>query len=192
MTEEEKKAKKREYDKEYRLINAEKIKKKKKEDYLKNAEKILVRTKVYYKENSEKIIKYQKNYRTKNKESVRIRKNIYQNKKLKTDHLFRAMKNMRNRIIQAIKIHGSIKSQKTLDLLGCDKETFKNHLESQFKEGMSWDNHAYKGWHIDHILPCDSFDLTDLEEQKKCFHYTNLQPLWWYENLSKGDRIISN
>jgi hypothetical protein len=63
------------------------------------------------------------------------------------------------------------------------------HLESKFTEGMSWSNYGYKGWHVDHIKPCASFDLSDPEEQKKCFHYTNLQPLWWYDNFKKGAKL---
>jgi hypothetical protein len=58
------------------------------------------------------------------------------------------------------------------------------HLEHQFKDGMTWDNHGE--WHIDHIKPCVQFDLTDPEQQKECFHYTNMQPLWAFENQSKG------
>ena len=69
-------------------------------------------------------------------------------------------------------------------------QTLKQHLESQFKDGMSWNNHGVKGWHIDHIKPCASFDLTDPEEQKKCFHFSNLQPLWWIDNLKKKDKIL--
>lgn len=72
--------------------------------------------------------------------------------------------------------------------MGADIETVKKHLESLFQNGMTWDNHGFDGWHIDHIVPCAAFDLTDPEEQKKCFHYTNLQPLWAKDNLSKGDR----
>ncbi len=55
---------------------------------------------------------------------------------------------------------------------------------------MTWENHGRHGWHIDHIIPCAAFDLTDPEQQKKCFHYTNYQPLYTLENLKKGDRII--
>lgn len=55
---------------------------------------------------------------------------------------------------------------------------------------MSWENYGIRGWHIDHIKPCASFDLSIIEEQKECFHYTNLQPLWWHENLAKSDKII--
>ena len=82
------------------------------------------------------------------------------------------------------------KTSKSLELLGSTIQEAREHLEKQFKEGMTWDNHGHKGWHIDHIIPCASFDLTDPEQQKKCFHYTNLQPLWAKENISKGSKII--
>ena len=73
-------------------------------------------------------------------------------------------------------------------MLGCSIKDLIIHIEKQFKEGMTWDNHSYNGWHIDHIIPCASFDLSDPEQQKKCFHYTNLQPLWKQDNLSKSDK----
>ena len=74
-----------------------------------------------------------------------------------------------------------------MKLCGCSLEKLKQHLESQFTEGMTWDN---KGdWHVDHIKPCASFDLTNPEEQKKCFHYTNLQPLWALDNMKKGAKL---
>lgn len=72
-------------------------------------------------------------------------------------------------------------------LLGCTGEEFKHHLESKFQPGMSWENMS--GWHIDHIRPCVSFDLTDLEEQKRCFHFSNLQPLWALENQKKWTKL---
>jgi len=81
------------------------------------------------------------------------------------------------------------KTQRTEKLLGCTIEECKTYLESLFKEGMSWNNYGYRGWHIDHIIPCSAFDLTELKEQKKCFHYTNLQPLWAKDNLSKGSKL---
>lgn len=71
-----------------------------------------------------------------------------------------------------------------LELLGCSVEALKSHLEKLFTSGMSWTN--YGKWHIDHKRPCDSFDLSDPLQQKVCFHYTNLQPLWAFDNLSKG------
>ena len=71
------------------------------------------------------------------------------------------------------------------DLLGCSIQDARRYLEDQFTKGMSWENHGE--WHIDHRKPCASFDLTNVEEQRVCFHYTNLQPLWASENLSKQD-----
>ena len=58
----------------------------------------------------------------------------------------------------------------------------------QFTEDMSWEAFRDGKIHIDHIVPCFAFDLTDEAEQKRCFHYTNLQPLWAKENLRKGTR----
>jgi len=75
------------------------------------------------------------------------------------------------------------------ELLGCTPDKLKIHLESMFTEGMSWNNYGVHGWHIDHIIPCSFFDLDIYSERKFCFHYTNLQPLWWHENLSKGDKV---
>lgn len=72
--------------------------------------------------------------------------------------------------------------------IGCSLTQLKDYLASKFKEGMTWDNHGPDGWHIDHIVPCFDFDLTKREEQLRCFHYTNLQPLWAKENRKKGYR----
>jgi hypothetical protein len=66
------------------------------------------------------------------------------------------------------------------------------HLESKFQYGMNWDNWSFEGWHIDHIVPLASFDLTDRKQLLLACHYTNLQPLWAIDNFSKGDRTQSN
>lgn len=82
---------------------------------------------------------------------------------------------------------GRTKKLHTLvDLIGCDIKTFKNHLESKFTSGMTWDNYGANGWQIDHIIPVSSFNLSDPEQQLKAFHYTNTQPLWWIDNVRKG------
>jgi hypothetical protein len=75
------------------------------------------------------------------------------------------------------------------ELLGCTPDQLRAHLEAQFQPGMSWGNADQ--WHIDHIRPCASFDLTDPAQQRACFHYTNLQPLWAKDNLSKGARLAA-
>lgn len=79
------------------------------------------------------------------------------------------------------------KKGKTMELTGCSKQELLDYLESKFSEGMTWEN--YGKWHIDHIRPCVSFNLEDSEEQKKCFHWTNLQPLWAVDNIRKGGKV---
>lgn len=110
--------------------------------------------------------------------------------KSKVNHFnIKLRKILRKRIWDALK--GNSKTKSTLELLGCSIENLKLHLESKFTEGMSWENHGQFGWHIDHVLPCNNFDLTDPEQQKKCFHYSNLQPLWWRDNITKSDKILN-
>jgi hypothetical protein len=207
----------KEYQKNYREKNKERLKEKNKKYYIKNKDKILNRTNENYKNkkdnilkkrseyrknNSDKIKITQKKYREKNKEEIKKKKKLYyeknknriikkttkyKNNKIKNNYNFKLRCLISHRIKQALK--GNIKYSKSSELLGCSLEDAVKHLESQFKEGMTWGNHGVKGWHIDHIKPCASFNLSDPEEQKKCFHYTNLQPLWWHENLSKGDKV---
>lgn len=75
--------------------------------------------------------------------------------------------------------------------VGCSLAELKRHLEAQFKPGMHWLNNTTEGWHIDHIRPLVAFDLTDPVQQRQAWHYTNLQPLWATENLSKGSRCAN-
>jgi hypothetical protein len=84
---------------------------------------------------------------------------------------------------------GRVKSRRSQELIGASAEAVKSYLQSRFRDGMSWANYGTV-WHIDHIRPCASFDLTRPEQQNLCFHYTNLQPLLVAENLKKGDRVI--
>jgi len=86
---------------------------------------------------------------------------------------------------------GTAKAETTMNLLGCSMEELRRHLESNFEEGMSWGNHGIHGWHIDHKIPCSAFDLTDPEQQKECFNFRNLQPLWAKDNWSKGNKIAA-
>ena len=110
--------------------------------------------------------------------------------RLERDVNYKLKKSIRRRILAALKSKNLKKFSKTEKLLGCFIEEAKKSLEDLFKDGMSWENHGYGDdkWHIDHIKPCSSFDLTQESEQCKCFHYTNLQPLWQKDNLSKGDK----
>ena len=88
-------------------------------------------------------------------------------------------------------LKGRTKHESVRSLLGCSLDEFRAHIESLWTPGMDWYNWTRDGWHIDHIRPCSSFDLALLEEQKKCFHYSNMQPLWAVDNLKKGNRLVS-
>lgn len=95
---------------------------------------------------------------------------------------------LRGRIYKAIKAKKNSKLHKSQDLIGCKVDFLMGYLESKFQTGMTWENYGFEGWHIDHVRPCASFDLSKSEEQKACFHYSNLQPLWKRDNLSKGSK----
>jgi len=79
----------------------------------------------------------------------------------------------------------AIKRKRTMNLTGCSLDFLYLYIEKQFTEGMSWDNYGKYGWHIDHIIPCNTFNLFDEKEQERCFHYSNLRPLWASENQSR-------
>ena len=121
---------------------------------------------------------YKPAHKLKRKEKERLQR--------QTDLNFRMLGNLRTRIYHAMK--KDTKGKKTKELLGCSIQELKIYLESKFREGMSWGNYGKYGWHIDHIIPCSMFDLTNFEQQKKCFHYSNLQPLWAVDNLKKYNK----
>jgi hypothetical protein len=136
------------------------------------------------------IPKNKKKKQLRNKKYYSIAKNIKNKRqwdlnKCKTDIAYKIKKILRSRMYYALfKIKKSKSSEK---LLGAPIQIVLKHLESKFKKGMSFKNHGK--WHVDHIIPCSSFDLTKPEEQIKCFNYTNLQPLWAFENLTKSDKL---
>lgn len=123
------------------------------------------------------------------KECVQKVKVSYNREKKRTNNAFRIECNIRRRILNALTTtkKGKIyKSDSTFELLGCDVKYLMEYLENKFLPGMTWEN--YGMWHIDHIRPCASYDLSDPDEQKKCFNFTNLQPLWAKDNLKKGKK----
>jgi len=142
----------------------------------------------YYLRNRDKILKRQKTY-YRNKAFV-DKRNKYIRKKYKTDVNYYLKRTISSRIRIAIKYYSVGKKYKTTEqILGCSVEKARSHIEKQFLNGMSWKNRHL--WHIDHKIPCASFDLTKKSEQKKCFHFSNLQPLWAKDNLRKGHRLKS-
>jgi hypothetical protein len=128
-----------------------------------------------------------------NKEHFRKLQNQYVKNRLKTDSCFKLAKALRHRVNEAL-ITGQKKGGSAVRDLGCSIEEFKAHLESKFHpnpetgEMMTWENHTVRGWHIDHIKPLISFDLTDRVQFLEAAHYTNQQPLWWRDNIRKGDK----
>jgi hypothetical protein len=145
--------------------------------YVKNKDKIKEQNLKRKDQRSENFSKWSKANREKRNEYQRIRRQ-------QPEHAIR--NNLASRMSQAVS--RGFKSAKTESLIGCSFNELKSYLEKQFTEGMNWENYGLHGWHVDHIRPCCSFDLTDPEQQRECFHYTNLQPLWAEDNLSKGGR----
>ena len=129
------------------------------------------------------LIKWRKNNRKKLNENF---KRYEKNRKL-LDPEYKLMKTLRSRLNSALKRKNVEKGFSTLELTGCELPFLKKYIESKFTKGMTWEKVGPE-IHIDHIIPICKFDLTKEEEQKKCFHYTNLQPLWAIDNLKKGGK----
>lgn len=134
----------------------------------------------WYHANRVKALAAQKLYAKANRAFIREARRL----RYHTDTLYRLQHNIRTRVYGVLS--GTLKSAPTVKLLGASVSFVKSHIERQFQDGMTWQNYGRYGWHIDHIRPCASFDLSDPEQQRECFHYTNLQPLWAFDNLSKN------
>ena len=176
---EETKEKNREKNKQWRINNPSYNK-----TYYEENRKIIIKRSVIHNQNNPNYKIYQQNY---HKNDYQKNKPLYrqrQKEKCNSNINYRLTRILRKRTWDALK--ENIKSKRTLELLGCSVEFLKKHLESQFTKNMSWNNYGYRGWHIDHIISCAKFDLSKPEEQKQCFHYSNLQPMWAEENWSKG------
>lgn len=134
-------------------------------------------------------------YRRDNSVKIKEKAKFDQQARMRNDLNFKLTRRLRSRLYCAL--DGRIKTGSAVSDLGCTIEELRKHLESDFYpnsttgEVMSWGNWSKSGWHIDHVKPLASFDLANPDEFKKACHYTNLQPLWAHENLSKGDKIAS-
>lgn len=138
----------------------------------------------------EDFLKYRREYSK--RESQRNHVNQRDRERRSEDIGYKLKRNLKGRVCSAIKASKTRKTNTTVVLLGCTIENLKTHLESLWADGMNWENYGFGDdkWHIDHIIPCAAFDLTIKEEQEKCFHYSNLQPLWQSDNFFKGARVI--
>jgi hypothetical protein len=177
--------------KRYELKNIEKIKNYRSEYYLEHKDEKAEYTHNYYLKNKDVRTKQISEWRLKNLKRIQERRNKNKEKRNKqeklrreTDVNYKLTSILRNRLRNAL-IGVGTKLKRTLELLGCSVEFLKKHLESQFKEGMNWDNYGLYGWHVDHIKTCYSFDLSKPKQQRECFHYSNLRPLWAKDNLSR-------
>jgi hypothetical protein len=179
-----------------RIKHLDKYKSKSKQYYEKNKDNILIKVKEYYKNNKDKYKITKSIYHKNNKEKLNKRAKEYGKKnrtllsekdklRRKSDPLFRTIRYIRNRINKYIKQKNYKKNSKSFEIVGCSPENLKKYLENKFTDGMCWDlmgSHI----HIDHIVPLSSANTE--EELYKLCHYTNLQPLWAKDNLSKSNK----
>lgn len=159
-----------------------------KKSYLRNKEKLNKARKMYREKRREYYIEYDR-LRNQNPE-IRIRKNNQAKNRYHSNIQCKIKHRLSAGMLKKLSNVNASKISKTVELLGCSIQEFRVYLESKFESGMTWENYGYRGWHIDHIKPCAMFDLTKKEDQQKCFHYSNMQPLWAKDNMSKGARFI--
>jgi hypothetical protein len=196
-----------------RTVNREAVRQKEKDYWLKNKDKKAEKDRKYRENHEEQCKEKSRKYRETHKEEIKLKKQKdYENHKQKVleksrkyrqthkkerneneglrrkfDINFRLSGILRTRLAKAIK--GNFKSGSAVKDLGCSIQDFKLWLEQQFQIGMSWENYGSTGWHIDHIVPLNSFDLEDRNQLKKACNWFNFQPMWAEENLSKGAKI---
>jgi hypothetical protein len=165
----------------FRSENSVLIKQQKHDQHIKYKEKDNLRSKIYSETH---------------KEEINERERKYQKDRRENDLQFKVSQNLRSRLRRAIKINQKFGS--AINDLGCSIEYFIDWISWQFQnnentetdEIMTWENYGIKGWHLDHCIPLDYFDLTDRDQFLIANHYTNIRPLWAKENYSKGNKVI--
>jgi hypothetical protein len=158
-----------------------------------NQERVRERSYKWVKNNRDKANEMKRNWLFKNpekrkqyRENYKPRKNEQKKERKETDLIYYLVDRVRSRLRKYLITNNITKKNKTFDIVGCTPEFLKEHLETQFKEGMNWENR--NKWHIDHITPLSSAKTE--EELYKLCHYTNLQPLWAEDNLKKSNKIV--
>ena len=171
---------------EYRQQNKEKVAANHREYQQNNKEKFAAYHRKYQQNNKEKIAARNRKYRQENKKKLAAKKREYMRKRRRLDPEFNLLCRLRNRMNHAVKAAGlDKKCASSIELLGISPQGLKEWIEPQFTEGMTWENRS--DWEVDHIIPCDAFDLTVEQNQRICFWYKNLQPLWRQDNLQKSN-----
>ncbi len=199
------------YNQNYYRINAKKILEDKKEYYKNNKSSFVLKNKKYRKLNNEKLSQYNKKYYRENFEQISLQKKKYYEKNKSylrekalissktpqgiarrrksvkkmydTNPEYKLAMLLRSRLKMALK--KGYKGGHAVRDLGCTIKELKVHLEKRFTLGMTWKNWSLKGWHIDHIKPLCTFNLSDRAQFLQACHYTNLQPMWAIENWKK-------
>lgn len=190
--------KRKAYQREYIERNPEKVRERSRRYYEQNSIKIFAKVKKYREANPEQIARAKLKWQRDNPGKSRAIRKRYENanrskiearraKRYKTDPQYRLHRLLRRRIQIVLKASGTRKLHRTMELTGCTVAFLKGYLEARFKRGMTWEN--YGEWHIDHRIPISTFNLLNADEQRRAFHYSNLQPLWAMENLLKGDTM---
>jgi hypothetical protein len=178
--------------KQYFIEHKDKKKTYDKQRHLKNKKERNLKSKKWRLNHKNESKIYNKRYYLKNKKEL-IKKNIeYQNKKLKNNSIFKIIKNLRNRMNHALRCQGIKKSIHAIDCLGCSAEFYQNYIQSLFKPGMNIDNKDTKKWVQHHIIECNKFNLLDPEQQRKCFHYTNIIPMWENDHIALHAKLNSS
>ena len=139
------------------------------------------------KENKDHLKEYMRNYRNENYDKIKNTKRLYEKKRKSIDPLYKLIGNFRTAIYTVLKENNVKKYGHYFDILGYSQDDLINHLEKQFKDGITWEN--YGEWHVDHIKPISLFKLKDIsdEEFKQCWSLNNLQPMWGNENITKSN-----
>lgn len=157
------------------------------EDRQKNPKKYRDRALASQRKNPEAHRRRCARYYKKHKDRAQAASNRYQEKRRKEDPVYALCVRMRNRLSKALSAKTAAKVASTIQLVGCSPQHLAMHIEAQFLPGMSWANRSE--WHIDHIIPVAKFDLSEEEQQRAAFHYTNLRPLWAIDNHKKSDKV---
>ena len=152
----------------------------------KNKEKVAAKRREYHQNNKEKVAAGKRRWKKKNKDHLTVYYRNYVRTKRQNDPVYRLRCALRTRMNQAVKAAGlGKKCASSSELLGISYQGLKEWLEAQFTEGMTWENRS--DWHVDHRVPCDAFDMTVPEQQRICFWYKNLQPMWAKDNIQKSN-----
>jgi hypothetical protein len=182
----------RQYKRDWARRNPEKVAQNaRKQNLRQTAEGYKARKATEYREkNPDRIRENYRRYYNSNIERVRALKNNYKKLNRLIDPCARIAANCRVRIRHALKNQNIKRSKKSIELIGCSYADLKTYIEKQFTGSMSWANYGL--WHIDHIAPCSRFNLIDEEQRNRCFHYSNMQPLWAKDNLCKSNKLLED